>query len=95
MRVTCQLLYSGYDIEMQIVNTPSTTIALPIGHAHAADLEACLDLINTEELDGADGVPDEHMPTVDVAIEFLELDRHIDSRHVLVRDAVGPSSSSC
>ncbi len=56
---------------MQIVNTPATSLALPVGHAHAADLEACLDLINTEELDGADGVPDEHMPTVDVAIEFF------------------------
>ena len=36
---------------MQIVNTPTTAIALPIGHAHAADLEACLDLINSEEYD--------------------------------------------
>ena len=56
---------------MQIVNTPATTPAMPPGHAHAADLEALLDLINSEELDGRDGVPEEHLPTVDDAIAFF------------------------
>ena len=40
-------------------------------HAHAADLEALSDLINSEELDGRDGVPEEHLPTVDDAIAFF------------------------
>jgi predicted RNA-binding Zn ribbon-like protein len=58
---------------MQIVNTPTTIHALPIGHAHAADLEACLDLINTEEFDDefGGGNPKEHLPTVDAAIEYF------------------------
>ena len=56
---------------MQIVNTPTTTLATPPGHAHAADLEALSDLINSEELDGHDGVPEEHLPTVDDAIAFF------------------------
>ena len=47
---------------MQIIDIDPTTPANPAGHAHAADLEACLDLINSEELDGADGVPEEHLP---------------------------------
>ena len=56
---------------MQIVNTPATTIAMPLGHAHAADLEACVDLINSLEFDGPDGLPDEHLPTVDDAIGYF------------------------
>jgi len=68
LRVTCQLIYSGYRAKMQIVDTPATTLAMPDGHAHAADLEALSDLINSEELDGRDGVPEEHLPTVDDAI---------------------------
>ncbi len=50
-----------------------TASALPIGHAHAADLEACLDLINSEEFDEefSDGVPMEHLPTVDDAIAYF------------------------
>jgi predicted RNA-binding Zn ribbon-like protein len=56
---------------MQIVNMPATTPAMPIGHAHAADLEACADLINSEEFDGPDGLPLEHLPTVDDAIGYF------------------------
>ena len=59
---------------MQIVNTPTTATALPMGHAHAADLEACLDLINSEEYDDevfAEGIPVEHLPTVDAAIDYF------------------------
>ncbi len=56
---------------MQIVNTPPTTPAMPLQHAHAADLEALSDLINSEELDGRDGLPEEHLPTVDDAIAFF------------------------
>ena len=39
---------------MQIQYAEPTDPALPNGHAHAADLEACLDLINSEEY--SDGV---------------------------------------
>jgi len=46
------------------------TLTLAV-HAHASDLEACLDLINSAEL--TDGVPDEHLPTVDDAVEFFRL----------------------
>ncbi len=42
---------------------------LPAFHAHAADLEACLDFINSEELTA--GIPEEHMPTVDVAVAYF------------------------
>ncbi len=42
---------------------------LPALHAHAADLTACLDFINSEELTA--GIPDEHMPTVDVAVAYF------------------------
>jgi predicted RNA-binding Zn ribbon-like protein len=56
---------------MQIIDAPQPTPAVPLGHAHAADLEACTDFINSEELDGADGTPEEHMPTVDAAIEYF------------------------
>src|SRR4029078_5141547 len=56
---------------MQIVDTPATTLAMPDGHAHAADLEALSDLINSVELDGRDGVPEEHLPTVDDAIAYF------------------------
>ena len=58
---------------MQTIDIPQTTPADQAGHAHAADLEACLDLINSEELDGADGVPEEHLPTVDDAIAYFTM----------------------
>jgi predicted RNA-binding Zn ribbon-like protein len=38
-------------------------------HAHAADLEAFLDLVNSVEYD--DGRPQEHLPTPAAAVEFL------------------------
>ncbi len=56
---------------MQIIDIDPTTPANPVGHAHAADLEACLDLINSEEF--TDGVPDEHLPTVDAAVAYFTL----------------------
>ena len=43
----------------------------PVDHAHVADLEACLDLINTLELDGTDGVPEDHIPTLDDALGWF------------------------
>ena len=39
------------------------------GHAHRADLEACLDFINSEELTA--GIPEEHMATVDSAVAYF------------------------
>jgi predicted RNA-binding Zn ribbon-like protein len=41
----------------------------PQGHAHVADLETCLDFINSESFD--DGVPDEHLATPDDAIAWF------------------------
>jgi predicted RNA-binding Zn ribbon-like protein len=43
----------------------------PVDHDHVAGLGACLDFINTLELDGTDGVPDDHIPTVDAAIGWF------------------------
>src|SRR5689334_19681519 len=43
--------------------------AHPVGHAHAADLDACLDLINTVEL--TDGVPEDHIPSLNDAIAWF------------------------
>ena len=42
---------------------------LPAFHAHVPDLEACLDFINSEELTA--GIPEEHMPSVDVAVAYF------------------------
>ena len=44
--------------------------AQPVHHAHVADLETCLDLINTVEL--TDGVPEDHTATQGSVIEWLE-----------------------
>ena len=41
----------------------------PRGHAHDADLETCLDFVNTESYD--DGVPNEHIASVGEAIAWL------------------------
>jgi len=41
----------------------------PIGHVHAADLDACLDFVNSESFD--DGVPREHLATVADAVSWL------------------------
>jgi predicted RNA-binding Zn ribbon-like protein len=43
--------------------------AHPVDHAHVADLETCLDLINTVEL--TDGVPEDHTPTDAAVIAWL------------------------
>ena len=51
--------------------TPTPTNVHPIDHDHRAGLDACLDLINTLELDGTDSVPDDHIPTVDAAIGWF------------------------
>ena len=63
---------------MQIIDIDPTTPANPGGHAHAADLEACLDLINSEEF--TDGVPEEHLPTVDDARRVLHAPRASPTR---------------
>jgi predicted RNA-binding Zn ribbon-like protein len=41
----------------------------PLGHAHAADLDACLDFVNSLEF--SDGRPEEHLPTVDDAVAYF------------------------
>src|SRR3954454_21339670 len=54
------------------MNAPQSTgsaPAPPIGHAHVADLETCLDLINTVEY--TDGIPEEHIPDVDAAVSYF------------------------
>ena len=43
----------------------------PVDHDHVAGLGTCLDFINTLELDGTDGVPDDHIPTVDAVIGWF------------------------
>ena len=50
-------------------NRPSGGDEPAPGHAHDADLEACLDFINTEELTA--GIPEEHIPTVDSAVAYF------------------------
>jgi predicted RNA-binding Zn ribbon-like protein len=39
------------------------------GHAHVVGIEACTDLINSEEL--TDGIPEEHLSTVDDAVAYF------------------------
>jgi predicted RNA-binding Zn ribbon-like protein len=46
-----------------------TTAAEAIGHAHVADLDACLDLINTVEL--TDGIPADSLATTEDALAFF------------------------
>lgn len=41
------------------------------GHAHAVGIDACLDLINSEEL--TDRIPEEHLPTADDAVAYFTL----------------------
>ena len=43
----------------------------PVDHEHVAGLGACLDFINTLELDGTDGLPDDHIPSLDDAIRWI------------------------
>jgi predicted RNA-binding Zn ribbon-like protein len=54
--------------------------AATVDHAHVADLDACLDLINSIEY--TDGVPQDHIPAADDAITFLA------SRHLAHEDAL-------
>jgi predicted RNA-binding Zn ribbon-like protein len=54
---------------MTTPQTASTTHAIPLGHAHAADLETCLDFVNTVAYD--DGVASDSLPSVDAAISFF------------------------
>src|SRR5690349_5420736 len=51
------------------MTTRNTHPAAPVDHVHVADLDACLDLINTVEL--TDGIPEDHIPTMDDAIAWL------------------------
>jgi predicted RNA-binding Zn ribbon-like protein len=44
-------------------------VAHPQGHAHDADLETCLDFVNTESYD--DGLPNEHIATTGDAIAWF------------------------
>jgi predicted RNA-binding Zn ribbon-like protein len=53
------------------MTTSDTRLAAPVDHAHVADLDACLAFINTLELDGTDGLPDDHIPTLDDAIGWF------------------------
>ena len=54
---------------MTITTDPATVH--PVDHDHVADLDACLAFINTLELDGTDGLPDDHIPTLDDAIGWF------------------------
>jgi predicted RNA-binding Zn ribbon-like protein len=75
------------------MNVPSVTpvaIAHPQGHAHDADLETCLDFVNTESFD--DGVPNEHLVSADDAILWLSthgLAHEPSLRAQVARDADG------
>ena len=51
------------------VPTAAPVVAHPQGHAHDADLETCLDFVNTESYD--DGVPNEHFATADDAVAWF------------------------
>ena len=53
------------------MSTAAHPAADPIDHAHVVDLEVSLDLINTLELDGTEGVPEDHIPAVDDVIGWI------------------------
>ena len=48
---------------------PPVAVAHPQGHAHEADLETCLDFVNTESYGG--GIPNEHIATAEDAIAWF------------------------
>jgi predicted RNA-binding Zn ribbon-like protein len=48
---------------------PRHPIAHPVDHAHVADLETCLDLVNTVEL--TDGIPEDHLPTAEDTLAWF------------------------
>jgi predicted RNA-binding Zn ribbon-like protein len=54
---------------MTAPDTHHIAAAPAAGHAHVADLEACLDLINSVEY--TDGVPEDHIPSVEDAIDYF------------------------
>src|SRR5215218_9884573 len=69
LRVTRQVLYVGYRSSM--TSPASQATVHPADHVHVADLDACLDLINTVELDGPGGLPEDSLPKPDDAIAWL------------------------
>jgi predicted RNA-binding Zn ribbon-like protein len=56
---------------MNTANPAPIAYVTSYGHAHAADLEAFLDFVNSESYD--DGVAREHLPTVDDAVAYFTL----------------------
>jgi predicted RNA-binding Zn ribbon-like protein len=54
---------------MSTPSEPHPPTVHPLGHAHVADLEACLDLINSIEY--TDGVPEDHLPTVEDGVTYF------------------------
>ena len=54
---------------MDAMNAATVAAVHPLGHAHDADLEACLGFVNTESYD--DGVPNEHIATARDAIAWF------------------------
>lgn len=54
---------------MTTTRTASTIPADAVGHAHVADLDACLDLINTVEL--TDGIPADSLMSAGDAVAFF------------------------
>ena len=53
------------------MTTPKTHPTAPVDHVHVADLDACLAFVNTLELDGTEGVPQDHIPSLDAAIGWF------------------------
>jgi len=53
------------------MNTPRISLIQTSGHAHAADLEACLDLLNTESY--SDGMTEEHLASAEDAVGWFAL----------------------
>jgi predicted RNA-binding Zn ribbon-like protein len=54
---------------MNALKPMSIAVVPPQGHAHEADLETCLDFLNSESFD--DGVPEEHLATAEEAIAWF------------------------
>jgi predicted RNA-binding Zn ribbon-like protein len=54
---------------MQTATSSPIALIEPPGHGHAADLETCLELVNTVEL--TDGIPEDHLASADDAISWL------------------------
>src|SRR3954447_3310761 len=69
---------------MDTLRTGRRDPAHPVDHAHVADLETCLDLINTVEL--TDGVPEDHLPSLAARIEWLA-GRNLAHQEDLARQA--------